>query len=198
MLSINPFEEYMMMRDNASRDNVTRTHIEPAQELLDVFNERAQELDRDPLVSDLNDIRFFFETKVLPVNVVSQRDALVACTVSGTDMLIPFVCEIWFYVCDSLNIRRVYPCFTKFEEFFLDDNFVIAIEMPESDIPAAAKYICIYLNVKTKMIGYFVYEPHPGCPQISEYRGEILYGSGRINECATLRDFAVELFNRLS
>jgi len=190
----NPFEEYKSLFRPEDRDTVTRTHIEPAPELLAAFTEKADELDRDPLKAELDDVCIFFEAKVLPANVLGQRDQLLAIAMNGRERVIPFLCEIWFYICDSLGIRRIFPCLRRVEIFRANDDFIIAIEMPDSDRPAAAKYICIVVSGRTRATGYFTYEPNGSEPQISEYRGDILYGTGPVAECKKLTDFVSLLF----
>ena len=192
---INPFEEYKSIFHTKDRDKVTRTHIEPAQVLLDIINkENAAELDRDPLKADLDDVCIFFEAKVLPANVLGQRDAVLAFAHNGLNSVMPFLCEIWFYICDSLGVKRIFPCFSRVEVFRAEDDYIIGIEMPDSDRPAAAKYICIVVSGRTRATGYFTYEPNNGEPQISEYRGDILYGTGPVAPCSKLTDFVSLLF----
>lgn len=192
---VNPFEEYKSLFRTEKRDKVTRKQIEPAQVLLDVINgENAAELDRNPLQSDLDDVCIFFEAKVLPANVLGQRDAVLAIAYSGLQNVIPFLCEIWFYICDNLGVKRIFPCFSRVEVFRVEDDYIIGIEMPDSDRPAAAKYICIVVSGRTRATGYFTYEPNNGEPQISEYRGDILYGTGPVAPCSKLTDFVSLLF----
>ena len=194
----NPFNEFRTLTKDLKRDMETKVHVEPCPELLEIFTEKADELERDPIKTNLDDICIFFEAKVLPANVMGHHDELYAYAMHGRDIILPFLCEQWFFICDSLEIARVMPCFKRVEIYRVNDDFIVAIEMPDSDRPAAAKYIAICLSGKSQATGYFTYEPNDGNPQISEYRGEILYGTGEIAPCEKLNDFVSLLFWQFS
>lgn len=185
----NPFNEFRMLTKDLKRDTETKVHVEPCPELLEIFTDKADELEHDPLKINLDDISMFFEAKVLPANVMGHHDELYAYALNGRNMVLPFLCELWFFICDNLQIARVVPSFKRVEIYRANEDFIIAIEMPDSDRPAAAKYIAICISGKGQTTGYFTYEPNDGKPQISEYRGEILYGTGEIAACEKLNDF---------